>query len=85
MNDLGYGTREFDILYLQTQALHEYSRKKHISLAETSKLFDKHNIFNYISENYDYIHLHGIVTIVDDIQSRIKNGVVYTSYQTLIT
>ena len=70
-----YGWKEnLDIVFLQNDCLMEYMRLKKISPTEASERFSKHNIFKYISECFDYLHLSGTEYIVKDIDSKIKRG-----------
>lgn len=63
-----------NVVFLQNDCLMGYMRLKKISPKEASERFSKYNIFNYISECYDYLHLSGTEYIVKDIDSRIKRG-----------
>ena len=65
---------DFDIVYLQNDCLMGYMKLKKITPAEASEVFSKYNIFEYIRECYDYLHLSGTEYIVKDINSRIKRG-----------
>lgn len=74
--------RNFDITYMQIDCVHRYSTKYKISMRETSILFDKYNIWGYISTCYDILHLEGTDYIVKDIAKRIKEGVKYVERYT---
>ncbi len=68
-------THNREITYLQAECLLLYSQKNKLTLKESSLLFEKYHIFDYISVCYDYLHLSGVEYIVEDIASRIKEGV----------
>lgn len=67
--------RNAQILYLQSECLLKYSQRKNKSLKESSLIFQKYHIFEYISDCYDYLHLWGIAYLVNDIIQRIEKGV----------
>ena len=64
-----------EITYLQAECLLLYSKKYKLSLGETSELFERYHILDYISVCYDYLHLSGVDYLVEDIANRIKEGV----------
>lgn len=71
--------KRFQITYLQSECLLKYANKYKLSFRDCSILFQKFGIFCYLSENYDYVHLAGIDSIVRDIEKLIKckGGLVY--------
>ena len=70
--------RDFDIAYMQSECLLKYSHLTHKPTTECAGLFKKYNLFTYISECYDILHLEGVDYLVrDDIANRINKGICY--------
>ena len=65
------------IYYFISECLIGYSRRIKKSVQESAVLFSRFNIWNYLYECYDYIHLDSINHVISDISSRIRRGVVY--------
>ncbi len=68
---------DFQIVFLQNACLARYMKLKKLDNVEASTLFDEYNIFKYIRECYDYLHLSGEEYIVKDIAKRIKKDIRY--------
>lgn len=66
-----------DIYYFIFECVNAYARKYGISTSLTNKDFRKFNIYEYIYECYDYLHLSSINENIIDIRSRIKRNVKY--------
>ena len=67
-----------DITRFQSECLVGYSRFADISITESSKLFAKHNLFEFVKNCYDILHLDDIDYVIEnDIANRITNGVYY--------
>lgn len=67
--------RKFDILYMQTQILNEYSRSRKIPYEDISMLFEKYGILEYIEECFEILHVRGIDSVLNDISKRISGGI----------
>lgn len=67
-----------DIIHFQSECVVGYSRFANISIAESSKLFAKYNLFEFIKKCYDILHLDDIDYVIEnDIADRIANGMYY--------
>lgn len=66
-----------DIYYFIFECCNAYANKYKVSKNEVIKEFKKYNIYEYIYECFDYLHLLSINENVIDFRSRIKRGVVY--------
>ncbi|MDD6484207.1 MAG: DUF3791 domain-containing protein [Clostridiales bacterium] len=67
-----------DITHFQSECVVEYSRYAHIPISESSKLFAKYNLFEFIKQCYDILHLDGVEYVIkNDIANRIDNGICY--------
>lgn len=67
-----------DITHFQSECLVGYSRFADISITESSRLFEKHNLFEFVKNCYDILHLDDIEYVIEnDIAQRIENDVVY--------
>lgn len=53
--------------WLQAQCLMHYMKKFNTDNITTSKLFEKHNIFAFIRENYEYLQSINVDDIVKNI------------------
>ena len=63
-----------DITHLQSECVVGYSRFAKISITESSKLFDKYNLFEFIRNCYDVLHLDDVEYVIEnDIADRISN------------
>lgn len=66
------------IIHFQSECVVGYSRFANISITESSKLFTKYNLFEFIKKCYDVLHLDDIEYVIEnDIAERITNGVYY--------
>lgn len=67
-----------DITHFQSECVVGYSRYANISICESSKLFKKYNLFEFIKKCYDILHLDNVEYVIkNDIANRIKNGIYY--------
>ena len=67
-----------DITQFQSECLVGYSRFADISITESSRLFEKHNLFEFVKNCYDILHLDDIEYVIEnDIAQRIENDVFY--------
>ena len=67
-----------DITHFQSECVVGYSRYAHISISESSKLFTKYNLFEFIKKCYDILHLDSVEYVIEnDIANRINNGICY--------
>lgn len=57
---------------MQTNCVYLYSKKKRIPIRDSVNIFVKYNIFDFISEFYELLHLYGDDAILRDICRRIK-------------
>lgn len=69
--------KEMQILYYASECLLGYCRHAKKTTQEAARMFSKFNIWQYIYECYDYLHLGSISDVIADISSRIKRGIVY--------
>ena len=60
-------------LVFKTLCLENYKYKHGLSGKEVMQLFDKYDVFQYLSDFYDILHTCGINYIIDDIESYISN------------
>ena len=70
-------SKKRDIYYLLSDCIITYSNKYKLDTIETSKLFKKYNLFKYIYDCYDYLHLSNTNNIVKDLVSRIRRDIKY--------
>ena len=67
-----------DITHFQSECVVGYSRYAHIPISESSKLFTKYNLFEFIKQCYDILHLYSVEYVIEnDIANRINNGICY--------
>ena len=67
-----------DITHFQSECVVGYSRYANISISESSELFAKYNLFEFIKNCYDILHLDDIDYVIEnDIADRITNGIYY--------
>lgn len=71
---MGPWSENFPILHFQNDCLMEYMQLKNLRPTEASALFSKYNIFELLSECYDYLHLTGIEYLAEEIADRIERG-----------
>lgn len=64
--------RKRDIIYMQTNCVYLYSKKKRIPLKEAVCIFNRYKIFDFISEFFELLHLYGDEAILREICRRIK-------------
>ncbi len=70
--------KQMDITHFQSECLIGYSRYANMSTMESSKLFSKFNLFEFISNCYDVLHLDEVEYVVkNDIANRINNEICY--------
>lgn len=70
--------RNAQILYLQSECLLKYTQRKNKSLKECSLIFHKYHIFEYISDCYGFLRFYDINYIVEYIDEKIENDIVYS-------
>lgn len=67
-----------DITHLQSECVVGYSKYANISVTESSKLFTKYNLFEFIKNCYDILHLDDVEYVIEnDIAKRITDGICY--------
>ncbi len=67
-----------DITHLQSECVVGYSRYANISIEKSSKLFAEYNIFGFIKNCYDILHLDDIQYVIEnDISQRIIDKIYY--------
>lgn len=67
-----------DITHFQSECVVGYSRYAGITIVESSKLFTKYNLFEFIEKCYDILHLDDVESVIEnDIANRIKNEIFY--------
>lgn len=67
-----------DITHLQSECVVGYSKFANISITESSSLFSKYNLFEFIKNCYDILHLDDVDYVIgNDIAHRIANGICY--------
>lgn len=64
-----------DAYYLMFECSNAYARKYSESIKKVNNDFKKNNIYEYIYECFDYLHLLSINENVKDIRSRIRRGI----------
>ena len=64
-----------EIYNFMSQCLLGYSRQAKVSIEAAAKNFDEYQIWDYIYECYDYLHLSGIDENIKDISSRIRRAI----------
>ena len=70
--------KKSEIIHFQSECLVEYSKYAKITTMESSELFKKYNLFEFISECYDVLHLDSVEYVVKyDIAKRIKEQIVF--------
>lgn len=70
--------RKAQILYLQSECLLKYSQRKNKFLKECFLIFQKYHIFEYISDCYGFLHFYDINYIVEYIDKKIENDIIYS-------
>ena len=68
-----------DIYYFVFELVNAYSAKYKEKTKQVNSTFKKNNIYEYIYECFDYLHLLSINENVKDIRSRIRRGIKYGS------
>lgn len=69
-----------DITHLQSECVVGYSRYANISVSESAKLFHKYNLFEFIKNCYDILHLDDVEYVIEnDISKRINEEIYYSS------
>ncbi|MCI8398213.1 MAG: DUF3791 domain-containing protein [Oscillibacter sp.] len=58
-----------DIIFLQNSCLMAYMEKHKLDTFSASKVFQAYNIFGYIREHFEYLHLMGVEYIVQHLDS----------------
>lgn len=58
-----------DIIFLQNSCFMAYMEKHKLDNFRVSEIFQAHNLFSFIRENYEYLHLMGVDYIVDYLDS----------------
>lgn len=67
-----------DITHFQSECVVGYSRFANVSISKSSKLFAKYNLFEFIKNCYDVLHLDDIEYVIEnDIADRISRGILY--------
>jgi hypothetical protein len=61
-----------EITYMQSDMLCKYAKHNKITLKEASDIFERYNMFEYISECYEYLHVHGSKSILEIIEKNIR-------------
>lgn len=70
--------KDMDITHLQSECVVGYSRYANITVSESSELFTKYNLFKFIKDCYDVLHLDDVEYVIkNDIANRINNGIYY--------
>lgn len=70
--------KRMDITHFQSECVVGYSRYAHLPISESSKLFTKYNLFEFIKQCYDILHLDTVEYVIEhDIANRIQNGICY--------
>ena len=72
--------KKMDITHLQSECVTGYSKYANITISESSKLFTEYNLFEFIKNCYDVLHLDDVDYVIEnDIAKRISNGIRYRS------
>ena len=72
--------KSLDITHFQSECVVGYSKYANITITESSKLFTKYNLFEFIKNCYDILHLDGVEYVIEnDIANRINNKIYYTA------
>lgn len=73
---IGYdSTKKEDTYFLMFECNNAYARKYNKTIKEVNNEFKKNNIYEYIYECFDYLHLYSVNENIKDIRSRIKRGI----------
>jgi len=67
------------IYFYESECVYKYSKKNNNTVFEASKIFSKMNIWGYIFDCYDYLHLGNIDDVIKDISKRINRELIYKS------
>lgn len=70
-------TKVLDIYYFIFECFNAYAKKYKKTVKVTNKEFENNNIYEYIYECFDYLHLVSVNDNVIDIRFRIKRGIKY--------
>ena len=69
-----------DITHLQSECVIGYSKYANITITESAKLFIKYNLFEFIKNCYDVLHLDDVEYVIEnDIAKRIADENFYQS------
>ena len=69
------------ITHFQSECVVGYSKYANITITESSKLFTKYNLFEFIKNCYDILHLDSVEYVIEnDIANRINNKIYYTAH-----
>ena len=72
--------KKMDITHLQSECVTGYSKYANITISESSKLFTEYNLFEFIKNCYDVLHLDDVEYVIEnDIAKRISGGIRYSS------
>lgn len=73
--------KSLDITHFQSECVVGYSKYANITITESSKLFTKYNLFEFIKNCYDILHLDSVEYVIEnDIANRINNKIYYTAH-----
>jgi hypothetical protein len=73
--------KRIQIYYFMSECLIGYSRRIKSPTSECAKSFNRCNIWSYIFECYDSLHLGNANDVITDIASRIRKGTVYSPHE----
>ncbi len=71
--------KSMEIIHFQSECVVGYSRYANISISESSKFFSKYNLFEFIKNCYDILHLDNVEYVIkNDIAKRIEEKIYYS-------
>lgn len=70
-------SKKRNISYYLSECICNYSSRYKLNVTKTAELFNEYNLFKYIYDCYDYLHLGNINNTIKDLNSRIKGNIYY--------
>lgn len=63
-----------DILSMQIRLFRQFMKRHNLDKSNTSKIFKTHDIFGFITDCYDALHISGDVCALNDIDTFLRNS-----------
>lgn len=64
---------QIDVLSMQIRLFRQFMERHHISKAKASQLFVDYDIFGFIADCYDALHISSDICALNDIDTFLKN------------